>query len=271
MRHRSNIAFILLAAALFAAPQMAHDLSTLKGAVAARVRVEILQAFLGLHANEASAAGTQAPRAELALVAHAADKSDAQPAPQSAQKKAGERSSCPAQRNEQRNEANAQARTQTAMLTDPADKTNVGLPPSAVAVELASLPRQVFDATQLAMLTPPGNGVEPPAPPVRASYKEDDARKTVESSTRVKFAELERHAVYVQARFERDAAGAEWLRRFASEAARAAGNEGRGKTRVIRIRRQGKACGGDNTPCAFVSVPVASLARPDAATQVDGE
>lgn len=268
MRHRSNIAFILLAAALFAAPQMAHDLSTLKGAVAARVRGEILQAFLGLHANDASATGTQAPRAELALVARGADKSDAQPAPQSAQKKAGERSSCPTQRND----ANTQARTQTAMLTDPADKTNVGLPPSAVAVELASLPRQVFDATQLAMLTPPGNGVEPPAPPARASYKESDARTTVESSTRVKFAELERHAVFVQARFERDAAGAEWLRRFASEAARAGGNEGRGKARVVRIRRQGKACGGDNTPCAFVPVPVASLARPDAATPVsDGE
>ncbi|HYY98862.1 MAG TPA: hypothetical protein VE642_09745, partial [Pyrinomonadaceae bacterium] len=66
MRHRSNIAFILLAAALFAAPQVAHDLSTLKGAVAARIRGEILQAFLGLHANEPAAASTQAPRAELA-------------------------------------------------------------------------------------------------------------------------------------------------------------------------------------------------------------
>src|ERR1700750_1624831 len=107
MRHRSNIAFILLAATLFAAPQMAHDLSTLKGAVAARVRGEILQAFLGLHANEASATVTHAPRAELALVARGADKSDAQPATQGAQKRAGERSSCPAQRNE----ANAQTRT----------------------------------------------------------------------------------------------------------------------------------------------------------------
>jgi hypothetical protein len=265
MRHRSNIAFILLAAALFAAPQMAHDLSKLKGAVAARVRGEILQAFLGLHANEAATAGTQAPRAELALVSHRADKSDAQPAQQGTQKKAGERS-CPAQRND----ANAQTRAQTAMLTDPSDKTNAGLPPSGVAVELAVLPRQVLDATQLAMLTPPGNGVEPP-PPARASY-EGDARAKVEPPTRAKFAELERHAVFVQARFERDAAGAEWLRRFASEAARAAGTEGRGKTRVIKIRRQGKACGGDNTPCAFAPVPVASLARPYAATQVsDGE
>src|SRR5205085_11070774 len=114
MRHRSNIAFILLAAALFAAPQMTHDLSTLKGAVAPRIRGEILQAFLGLHANEAAAAGTQAPRTELALVAAKADKPEAQPT-QSTQKKAGERA-CPSQR--------VEARAQAAMLTDPADKTN---------------------------------------------------------------------------------------------------------------------------------------------------
>jgi hypothetical protein len=259
MRHRSNIAFIVLAAALFAAPQMAHDLSALKGAVAARIRGEILQTFLGLHANEAAAAAKQAPRADLSLVAVKAEKTEAQ----GATKKGGERSSCPSQRND--------ARAQTAMLTDPADKTSAGLPPAAVAVELASLPRQARTEIRRAMLTPPSsNGVEPP--PTRAvyEYKTGDA-----FDAREKFAELERQGVFIQTRFdfEHGAENAKWLRRVAADAARAAGSEGaKGRARVIKIRRQGKACGGDAAPCTFVSLPVATLAKPEAATLIsDGE
>src|ERR1041385_6628309 len=91
MKHRSHIAFILLAAALFAAPQMAQDLSTLKGAVAARIRGEIMQAFLGLHSNESAPAASQSPRVDASLVACGrSDKTDAQPAP-AAQKKSAER------------------------------------------------------------------------------------------------------------------------------------------------------------------------------------
>jgi hypothetical protein len=268
MRHRSNIAFILLAAALFAAPQVAHDLSTLKGAVAARIRGEILQAFLGLHANEPAAASTQAPRAELASAsAPSADKADARPAPQAAQRKGGERASCPSQRGEAA--AQSSARAQSAMLTDPGEKANAGLPPSAVAAELARLPRQVLDGTQFAMLTPPGNGVEPP-PPAGASYEAGDARA---KAARAKFAELEKNAFFFQARFERGPQGAEWFRRINAEAARAAGTEGRGKAKVIKLRRQGRACGDNAAPCAPMPVvPVAMLTGPDAQTQIsDGE
>ena len=261
MRHRSNIAFILLAAALFAAPQMSHDLSTLKDAVAARIRGEILQAFLGLHSNESSAAvETQAPRADATLAACSAAKTVAQPA-QAAQKKGVERA-VPSQRDD--------ARAQSAMLTDPTDKTNAGIPPAAVAVELSSLP-QILTESRLAMLTPPGNGVEPP-PSFAYNYTDDARRKAAPAPGLDKFAELERHAVYVQARFERGADGAEWVRRIAEEAVRAAGSEGaKGKARVIKVRRMGRACDGDNNvPCA--PVPVASLAKPDAATQIfDGE
>jgi hypothetical protein len=261
MRHRSNIAFILLAAALFAAPQVAQDLSTLKGAVAARVRGEILQAFLGLHSNESATTATQAPRVEAPVVVCKADKPEPQPA---AQRKGSERTA-PAQRNE------PGTRAQSAMLTDPADKSNSGLPPAAVAEELASLPRQFLDETKLAMLTPPGNGVEPPPPTVAYRYEAGDARA---KATRDKFAELEKHAVFVQARFdlEHGARDARWISRVAEDAARAAGNGGvKGKARIIKIRRQGRTCGGwDNTPCA--PVPVASVARPDAATLIsDGE
>ena len=259
MRHRSNIAFILLAAALFAAPQVAQDLSTLKGAVAARVRGEILQAFLGLHANESASAATQAPRVEAPPVVCKADKQEAQPA---AQRKGVERTA-PAQRGE--------ARPQSAMLTDPSDKTNSGLPPSAAAAELASIPRQLLDETKLAMLTPPGNGVEPPPPSVAYLYEAGDARTR---AARDKFAELERHAVFVQARFdfERGVKDSRWISRIAEEAAHAAGSEGaKGKARVIKVRRPGRVCGGgDNTPCA--PLPVAALPRPAASTQIsDGE
>jgi hypothetical protein len=259
MRHRSNIAFILLAAALFAAPQVAQDLSTLKGAVAARVRGEILSAFLGLHSNESAAAATQAPRVEAPLVVCKTDKQEAQPT----QKKGVERTA-PAQRNE------SGTRTQSAMLTDPTEKTNAGLPPAAVAAELASLPRQLLDETKLAMLTPPGNGVEPPPPAVAYRYEAGDART---KAARERLAELERHAVFVQARFdfEHGVKDARWISRIAEDAVRANGTEGRGKTRVIKVRRQGRACGGgDNTPCA--PVPVASVASPYTATLIsDGE
>ncbi|HEV7892417.1 MAG TPA: hypothetical protein VGP08_17355 [Pyrinomonadaceae bacterium] len=262
MRHRSNIAFILLAAALFAAPQVAQDLSTLKGALAARVRGEILQAFLGLHSNESAAAATQtqAPRVEAPLVACKGDKPEAQVA----QKKGTERTA-PAQRNE------SGTRAQSAMLTDPTEKTNVGLPPEAVAAELASLPRQLLDETKLAMLTPPGNGVEPPPPAVAYRYEAGDART---KAARDKFVELEKHAVFVQARFdlEHGARDARWISRIAEDAARAKGTEGvKGRARVIKLRRQGRTCGGgDNTSCA--PVPIASVASPYTATLIsDGE
>jgi hypothetical protein len=226
--------------------------------VAARIRGEILQAFLGLHSNEPAATATQTPRVEVPLVVCKAEKHESQPA----QKKGTERTA-PAQRNEWG------TRAQSAMLTDPAEKTNAGLPPAAVAAELASLPRQFLDETKLAMLTPPGNGVEPPPPAVAYRYEAGDART---KATRDKLAELEKHAVFVQARFdfEHGTRDARWISRIVEDAARANGNEGRGRTRIIKLRRQGRACGGDNTPCA--PVPVASVASPYTATLIsDGE
>jgi hypothetical protein len=258
MRHRSHIAFILLAAALFAAPQMAQDLSTLKGEVAARIRGEILSAFLGLHSNEAASA-KQAPRVEASLLACGAEKSEARPA-QAVEKKAAERTA-PARR--------VEARTQTAMLTDPADKTNAGLPPGAVAAELASLPRQVLTDTRLAMLTQPGNGVEPP-PALAFRYEAGGARAKSAPATSDKFKELERHAVFFQANFERGA-DAEWFRRAAEDAARSTVEGAKAKVRIQKARRPARACGGDNTPCAFAPVPVASLSAPVSIQILDGE
>lgn len=260
MRHRSHIAFILLAAALFAAPQMAQDLSTLRGEVTARIRGEIMQAFLGLHSNEAASAAQkqQAPRVEPSLLACGGEKSEAEPAPV-ARKKSAERST-----QSQRGETGARARA--AMLTDPADKTNAGLPPGAVAAELASLPRQVLTETRLAMLTPPSNnGVEPP-PALALRY---EAATKAAPATSDKFKALERHAAFLQVRFERGAEG-EWFRRATEDAARVTVEGAKAKVRVQKGRRPAKTCGGDNMPCAFA--PIASLVEPDAAIIIsDGE
>ena len=67
MKHRSIVGFILLAAALFAAPQIAHDLLSLKSAVGARIRGEIVHAILSLGKTDGSEAltaqRTNTPRA----------------------------------------------------------------------------------------------------------------------------------------------------------------------------------------------------------------
>lgn len=254
MRHRSHIAFILLAAALFAAPQMAQDLSALKGAVAARVRGEIMQAFLGLHSNESAAPAKQAPRADASFLACGGS---AKPETQPTQSKTVARST-PARRFE--------ARSQTAMLTDPADKTNAGLPPAAVADELASLPRQVLTETRLAMLTPPSNSVEPP--PARAFlFESGDTRAKAAPMVRDNFKELERRAVFLKVNFERGA-DAESVRRAAEGVARYAVEGAKSKPRIQKVRRPARACGGDKAPCAFAPLPVASLLRPYVSTQI---
>lgn len=260
MKHRSHIAVILLAAALFAAPQMAQDLSTLKGAVAARIRGEIMQAFLGLHSNGSAAPAQQTPRTDASLLACSESlKTEAQPA----QSKTAERTA-PARR--------VEPRSQTAMLTDPADKTN-GLPPSAVADELASLPRQVLTETRLAMLTPPGNGVEPP--PARAFiFESGDARTKAAPMVRDNVKGIENHAVFFQASFdlENGVRDADSLRRAAEDIARVYAHGAKAKARVQKVRRPAKACGNDRSACAFVHLPVAALLGAYALAQnSDGE
>lgn len=258
MRHRSHIAFILLAAALFAAPQMAQDISTLKGAVAARIRGEIMHAFLGLHSNE-SAAATRATRADSSLFACDSSRPEAQPARASQGKTAARR---------------AEPRPQTAMLTDPADKSN-GLPPSAVADELASLPRQLLTETRLAMLTPPGNGVEPPPPALGHRFESGDARGAKAApAVRDNFRELERHAIFLKVRFdiENGVRDAELIRRAAEEAAAASVEGAKAKSGVQKVRRPARACGGNKAPCPLAPVPVAALRSPHAPSQIsDGE
>src|SRR5436305_2518015 len=54
MKHRSIIAFILLGAALFAAPQITHDILSFKSALGARIRGEIVHAFISLSKGDSN-------------------------------------------------------------------------------------------------------------------------------------------------------------------------------------------------------------------------
>src|SRR5437588_5262365 len=82
MKHRSVIAFILLAAALFAAPQISHDILSLKSAVGARVRNEVIRAFLSLGGRD-GAGELAARRAGGPVATCTQDKDEAQAAPKS--------------------------------------------------------------------------------------------------------------------------------------------------------------------------------------------
>src|SRR5205085_11488640 len=78
MKHRSVIAFILLAAALFAAPQISHDIMSLKSAVVARVRGEVMRAFLSLGGRDGGELAAR--RAGVPVATCAQEKEEAQAA-----------------------------------------------------------------------------------------------------------------------------------------------------------------------------------------------
>lgn len=120
MKHRSIVAFVLLAATLAAVPQASQDLSELKSALAARVRTEIRSAFLNLNGR---GGGTQT-------------------APRSTQHTLASCTNSPASPGAKRSSATARA---AAQVEAPADFEVVG--PAGVE-ELAM------------MLTPPADNVE---------------------------------------------------------------------------------------------------------------
>lgn len=62
MKHRSVIAYVIVAAALFAAPQLSHDLRNLRSALDSRVSVGLMRTFLSLPSAEGAAARVGAPR-----------------------------------------------------------------------------------------------------------------------------------------------------------------------------------------------------------------
>jgi len=203
MRHRSVVLFIVLAASLAAAPQASQELAALRSAVGERVRAEIWNAFLSLHAQgrekilvppglRPAVASPESPKggAELATKANACD------AGRAAETKRKESPSRRAERESAR------------MITDPA------LDPSKVKVALvrgkgaADSVRQVLrlipqlesaPAGDFAMLVPPGTGVGLPALTSAArgaSGLQGDAWPRGPNA-----AELQRHAAQLAAQY----------------------------------------------------------------------
>ena len=174
MKHRSVIAFVIVAAALFALPQLSHDLHALKGAVGARLNRELLHAFLNLPVGEPTAAAPVARPAET-LLASCTQGRSAAPAAKSARVEASGRVE---------GRDNGKSFEQRAMIGDPAhDPINqVG------AVELEKAAEEVVKSltdvkveTEVAMIVPPEHGIDPRGI-ARALNSDDVAR--VESDRR---------------------------------------------------------------------------------------
>jgi hypothetical protein len=160
MKHRSVIAFVIVIAALFAAPQLSHDLQSLRSGLGARLRGELLQAFLSLHPADGASAAPSARGAHTLLASCTKGKAEAQAAK--------------AKKSEPRAAAEQQSEETTAggpavhlaMMNEPADAPddwkaqavrahlNAAREASAASDEAAA---------EVAMIIPPDAGIEPPA------------------------------------------------------------------------------------------------------------
>lgn len=150
MKHRSVIAFVIVAAALFSLPQLSHDLQALKGAVGARLHRELLHAFLNLPAGEPTAAAPVARPAEMLLASCTPQKRSGAPTAKSARAES--------------TGGHGRSEEQTAMIGDPQhDPINqvasVKLKEAADRV-VATLPELEVE-TEVAMIIPPEYGIDP--------------------------------------------------------------------------------------------------------------
>jgi len=155
MKHRSVIAFVIVAAALVAVPQISHDLQAFRGALGARLRGEILQAFLSLPAAEGSV-DAPAPRRARALVASC---NELKAGAAAAKSKKGEAAGSP--RVEARTGESAGGRF--VVVADTAPEAWTELAEGADFIEAAGEARATVALTEVAMIIPPGSGVEPTA------------------------------------------------------------------------------------------------------------
>ncbi|HEX3557928.1 MAG TPA: hypothetical protein VHU19_01915 [Pyrinomonadaceae bacterium] len=200
MKHRSIIAFILLAAALVAAPQVSHDLAALKNKLGARIRGEILHAFLNVRASE-DAIEVTPPRAAPQLAScEVAPRSDEQ-TPWRAKPSVSRAHAAP------QAEASTQkdAPTQLAMLVDPllesveSGAELPGVDDQFIRGNRAELPRRAAPAGELAMLIPPGSGIDIPA---TADERKSVEQKADAANEQRKSAELRRRLISTAANFE---------------------------------------------------------------------
>ena len=198
MKHRSVIAFVIVAAALFSLPQLSHDLRALKGEVGARLHRELLHAFLNLPAGEPTAAAPAARPAETLLASCTKEKSGA-PAAKTAKVEARGRID---------SRAGGKTVEQSAMIGDPVNDpinnlASVGIE-KAAGKAAAALPEFKVE-TEVAMIIPPDSGIDPRG--FASALASSEA--TREEAKQLRFeAEGLRVAYATAARFE--AKGPEW-------------------------------------------------------------
>ena len=204
MKHRSVIAFVIVAAALFSLPQLSHDLQALKGEVGARVHRELLHAFLSMPAGEPVSAAPAARTAEPLLASCSEAKSGSEGTK-------GRRAAASGRAAEKTFE-------QRAMIGDPVNDPVVngaktGLK-EADDILVAALPEFKVES-EVAMIIPPDTGIEPRV--LANALGARDATRVEANEFRRVEAEGLRVAYFAAARL--DAKSAEW-QKSAEEAMR---------------------------------------------------
>jgi hypothetical protein len=270
MRHRSVIAFILIAAALFAAPQISHDLLTFKSTLGARLRGELMNALLSLPSDGGSVAPASR-RAETLLASCVRAKADAQ----AVKSKKNDSHANAESRSDAAPRMEARAadspREQLAMVFNPSrapeawraelSRGNAELfrnSPDAVVGRAAGSLRRGRTEGEVSMIIPPGSGIDPLA------FADSHAfESTVRDGAlqKRKVAEELRRVAFVAARF--DGKNIEW-QKPGDEALRKL-NETLPGTYEFRLNRdgatrkvlKGRRTGSTGRPCTAPRAPQA--------------
>ncbi|MET0650266.1 MAG: hypothetical protein ABW208_26970 [Pyrinomonadaceae bacterium] len=246
MKHRSVIAFVIVAAALFSLPQLSHDLQALKGAVGARLHRELLHAFLSMPAGEPVSAAPAARPAETLLASCPQERSGSEGVK-------GRRAAASGRAAEKTFE-------QHAMIGDPINDPLVqgaktGSKDAADNI-IAALPELKVE-TEVAMIIPPDSGIDPRALS-NALASRDAARVEANEFRRVEAEGLRVAYVAAAARF--DAKGAEW-QKSAEEVLRNL-NGSRPGTYEFRVVRDGAKTKVLKFKCAECPAPAPRAPRP---------
>jgi hypothetical protein len=256
MKHRSIIGFILVAAALFAAPQIAHDLLSLKSALGERIRGEIVHAILSVSKSGDSEVLT-ARRTNAAPEAGAKVCQQAQAAPKPNKSDVHTPADArPAAQSQQGDNQLAMLVSPSLLIEGAGEETwDAGGFDQNIVVHSPGLPREAPAQVEVAALAPRDAVASPvPAPaPIGARSTHQSERSRERESREVAEAQkqLAHFAVDLQTRkIDTQAAGVEFLRRFgaaipASYEFRVEGAAPR--VRFVRVRR----CGGKDKSVSF--------------------
>lgn len=225
MKHRSVIAFVIVAAALFSLPQLSHDLSALKSEVGARVHRELLYAFLNMPAGEPTAVAEPAARPAETLLASCTQQRSVTTGARSGRVGANGRT-------EGRSEEKAVE--ESAMLGDPANDPIHHVASARIEKAMGKAVESLPEVeTEVAMIVPPESGIDPRG--VASALASSDVARTEAQQFRVE-AEGLRVAYAAAARF--DAKSPEW-QKVTEEAVRKL-NGSAGGTFEFRVVRDGK-------------------------------